>query len=565
MKSFPVVIYFLQNKTTRRNFIFLTKFFVFLFGIISLYSVLFHILMKYEGRDYSWITGFYWSLTVMSTLGFGDITFHTDLGLFFTLIVLLSGVIFLLIILPFTFVQFFYAPWIEAQQKARTPRVLPPEITNHIIITNLDPVTTNLVKKLEKYHYQYVLLVQDLNRAQELHDQGYKVVLGDLDDPRTFERLRLEKAALVVATNDDLTNTSIAFTVREITDKIPIVTNADNEHSIDILEFPGNTYVFEFMKMLGQGLARRTPGIHAGVSIVGNFGRLLIAEVPAAGTSFEGKTLVEIGLREVSGLTVVGFWERGKFSIARPHLVITSSMVLVLAGSEEQLQKYDALFSVDETKFNKEARVLILGGGRVGHVAAETLEGFHIDYTIVEKNAAIVRRSKGNYIQGDAADINTLHRAGIEEARAVLVTTRNDAMNIYLTFYCRQLRSDIVIISRAIEERTVSKLYRAGADLVMSSASLGANSILNFLRPNELSMFTEGLNIFSRPVPPSLIGKSLLESGIREKTGCTVIALSSAGTQNVNPDPETRFQKHDEIILIGTTEAEASFLEVYLK
>jgi transaldolase / glucose-6-phosphate isomerase len=36
-----------------------------------------------EGREHSWITGVYWTLTVMSTLGFGDITFETDLGRLF--------------------------------------------------------------------------------------------------------------------------------------------------------------------------------------------------------------------------------------------------------------------------------------------------------------------------------------------------------------------------------------------------------------------------------------------------------------------------------------------------
>ncbi len=565
MKSFPVIIFFLQNKRTKSNFIALFKFFVFLIAIVCLYSFLFHILMQYEGREFSWITGFYWSLTVMSTLGFGDITFHTDLGLFFTLVVLLSGVIFLLILLPFTFVQFFYEPWLEAQQKARTPRELSENITGHIIITNLDPVTTNLIKKLEIYHYQYVLLVPDLNKAQDLHDQGYNVVVGDLDDPETYERLRLHKAALVVATNDDLTNTSIAFTIRELTDKIPIVTNADNEHSIDILEFPGNTHVFEFMKMLGQGLARRTPGICMGATVVGNFGRLLIAEVPAAGTPFEGKTLIRTRLREMTGLTVVGLWERGKFAAPLPETMITSSMVLMLAGSDEQLKKFDRLFSIACTSHAGDAPVLILGGGRVGHTAAETLEEHHIAYTIVEKNPSIVKRSRGNHIHGDAADINTLRSAGIEEARAVLITTHHDAMNIYLTFYCRQLRPEIKIISRALAERTVSKLYRAGADLVMSSASLGANSILNFLRPDELSMFTEGLNIFSRSVPSSLIGKSLIESHIREQTGCTVIAINAHGNQQVSPDPATLLQKHDEIILIGTTEAEAKFLENYCK
>ena len=48
--------------------------------MILLYTVLFHLLMDYEGQEHTWLTGFYWTLTVMSTLGFGDITFHTDLG-----------------------------------------------------------------------------------------------------------------------------------------------------------------------------------------------------------------------------------------------------------------------------------------------------------------------------------------------------------------------------------------------------------------------------------------------------------------------------------------------------
>ena len=95
--------------------------------------------MAAEGQDFSWVTGFYWTLTVMSTLGFGDITFHTDLGRIFSIAVLVSGVFFLLILLPFTFIQFFYAPWMEAQTAARAPRKLPEGTTGHVIMTNYGP------------------------------------------------------------------------------------------------------------------------------------------------------------------------------------------------------------------------------------------------------------------------------------------------------------------------------------------------------------------------------------------------------------------------------------------
>src|SRR5690606_30530144 len=90
MKSFPThLYYFLRNRPARRNVINLMRFFGILAGLVTLYSVLFHYIMAFEGRSYSWITGFYWTLTVMSTLGFGDITFESDLGRIFSSIVLM--------------------------------------------------------------------------------------------------------------------------------------------------------------------------------------------------------------------------------------------------------------------------------------------------------------------------------------------------------------------------------------------------------------------------------------------------------------------------------------------
>lgn len=563
MKSFPVFIYFLRNRTTKRNFFVLSKFIAFLVALVCLYSVLFHALMLYEGRNYSWITGFYWSLTVMSTLGFGDITFQTDLGLFFTLIVLLSGVLFLLILLPFTFVQFFYQPWLEAQQKARTPKELPETTAGHIILTSLDPITMILINKLQRYGYQYVLIEPDVNKAQELHEAGYTVVVGEYDDPDTYKRLRLARARLIVATNDDLVNTSIGFTVREVTDQVPIITDADNVHSVDILEFSGNTKVFQFTRMLGQGLAVRTNAVSLGAGVLADFNGLLVAEFPAVGTVLEGQTILQTGITENTGVHIVGIWQRGKFIDPRPDTFITAAMVLMLAGSKEQFRSYDTLFQIDSSVQKDEVPILILGGGRVGKAAAETLEKYGLRSVIVEKDKSVVRKimrqEGGKCLIGDAADFDVLRKAGIERARTVLITTRNDAVNIYLAFYCRKLRPKVEIISRAVEIRAVSRLYRAGADLVLSAASLGANAVLQYLHPNEFSMFTEGVSVFSRIVSQSLVGKTLAETGPEQYQGCAVFAIQRKGEQIINPAPETELLPDDRIILIGKDDDEQKF------
>jgi Trk K+ transport system NAD-binding subunit len=526
-----------------------------------MYSVLFHFIMLYEGKEYSWITGLYWTLTVMSTLGFGDITFVTDLGKAFSLVVLLSGILFLLVMLPFTFIQFFYAPWLEAQSRAKTPRELPPTTTGHIILTSFDSLTVNLVRKLAKYNYEYAIVAPDLRRALELFELDLKVVVGELGDPETYRRLRIENAAMLVANNEDTLNTNIAFTVRQITKDIPIVTNAESDDSIDILELAGSTYVFQFMKMLGESLARRTLGMSIGANVIGRFDQLIIAEASAMRTPLVGRTLVDSRIRQETGTTVVGLWERGHFNVPRPESRIDSTTVLVLAGSAEQLRNFENVYSTKDTRPTTEAPVLILGGGRVGRAAANVLEQRGIHYRIVEKNPRVIRGE--HYIEGDAADIHTLYEAGIREATSVLVTTHDDSVNVYLTIYCRKLRSDVQIISRANLDRNISKLHSAGADLVMSHASIGANTIINLLIPNQIMMVAEGLHVFRIPVHKSFAGKSLAEVPIRQQTGCSVIAIGKDEELHINPEPSVVLSADDKMVLIGTGDAEKRLMDIY--
>jgi Trk K+ transport system NAD-binding subunit len=497
----------------------------------------------------------------MSTLGFGDITFSSDLGRAFSMVVLLSGILFLLVMLPFTFIQFFYGPWLEAQSRAKTPRELPENTKGHVILTNLDPLTINLIEKFNIYNIQYAIIASDLQWALELYDMNYNVVRGELGDPETYKRLRIENAAMLVATNDDMTNTNISFTVREAAQSIPVITNADKDNSIDILQLAGSTYVFQFMKMLGESLARRTMGMSMGANVIGRFDQLLIAEAPAMRTPLEGKTILQSKLREKVGVTIVGLWERGQFQLPQPETRISSTTVLVLAGTVEQLNQYDEAFSTYRAYRDANIPVIILGGGRVGLAAARVLEQKQINYKIVEKSSKKIKND--SYIQGDAADLDTLNQAGIQKASSVIITTHDDSMNIYLTIYCRKLRSDLQIVSRANLDGNISKLHSAGADLVMSHASMGASTIINLLKPNKIVMVAEGLNIFRMPVHASFVGKSLVESQIRRLTGCSVIAISKDNSMNINPDPSILLEKHSELFLIGTNDSEKKLMDIY--
>jgi len=557
MKFLPSqLFYFMRSRVSQRNLAALARFLAVLVVMVTAYSVLFHVLMEYEGRHFSWLTGFYWTLTVMSTLGFGDITFVSDLGRSFSMLVLLSGMIFLLVLLPFTFIEFFYEPWMRAQEAARAPRELPAETRGHVLITSWDAVTKALVQRLGRFQHEYVVLVPELPEALRLNDEGVRVAFGELDDPATYERLRARGAALVVTTREDPVNTNVAFTVRGVSPDVPIVATARDPASVDILQLAGCNCVLQLAESMGQSLARRTFGGDALSHVIGEFGKLLIAEATARRTPMVGKTLREHGLREKLGITVAGVWERGRFEAAHGDTRITESTILLLAGSREQLDRYDEAFCIYNVSA---APVVIIGGGRVGRAAARALAEREVDYRIVEQRAERIRDPRRT-VHGNAAELSVLERAQIQEAPAVLITPHEDDMNVYLTIYCRRLRPDIQIVCRATHERTVANLHRAGADVVMSYASMGANVMMNLLRQREILLVAEGLELFRAAVPARLVGRTLAESGIRELIGCNVVAIERAGRMDVNPDPDRPLPADAELILIGSVEAEDRFL-----
>ncbi len=546
----------ISSTDTQYNLKRLARFVGILTLVIILYSVVFHFIMEYEGQDHSWITGLYWTLTVMSTLGFGDITFTSDLGRIFSVIVLVSGMLSLLILLPFTFIQFFYAPWLEAQAKARAPREVPQDTKDHIIITHYNPVTRALMDKLDQYNYNYVMLVGELAKALEYYDQGYNVVFGDLDDPDTYGRLRVTQAAMVVANGTDMVNSNICNTVRELDEDVTIVSTADSQDSIDLLKLAGADHVIRMGDMMGRALSRRTIGQDSRLHVIGRFDQLVLAEAMAHQTPLVGKTLKESRLREEMGINLVGIWERGAFLKPRPELTIKKESILIMAGSTEQLRTYDEYMAIYRANDHP---VIIVGAGRVGRGIAESFDERGLDYRIIDKNPDRIKNDE-HFIQGSAEDFSTLENAGIREAPCILITTHDDDMNIYLTIYARKLRPNIQIISRSTLQRNVNTLHRGGADFVLSYATMGANAIFNILERNDIIIVAEGLNVFTVTTPGKLVGKTLVESNIRQQTGCNVLSIRKDGQQIINPDPDEQITGHSELVLVGTSEDEKQFM-----
>ncbi len=556
--------YFFSQTQIRQNVRALVKYLLFLVLVIVVFTVLFHFIMRYfEGREHSWITGLYWTLTVMSTLGFGDITFHSDIGRVFSIVVLLSGIILLLIMLPFAFIRFFYAPWLEAQIHFRSPRGTPPYTKGHVVICEYDSISENLIKALELNRIPYFVIEPDPIVAARLLDEGISVVTGELDSRETYERLGVAQARMVFANAGDTTNTNITLTIREVDRDVPIAALATAEDSIDILELSGASHVLPLKQELGEHLASRINVGPERAHVIGTFREWLVAEFTVHKTPLAGLTVRETRLRERTGVNIVGVWDRGRLLAADPESSLTDSSVAVGIGSKEQVDRLNELLGVNERKSNP---VLIIGGGRVGLAAAVALKGKGVRVTMVECKPELRERIDDipdRLVIGDAADRDTLMQSGLRETPLVILTTNDDAINIYLSIYCRRLNPNVRIVSRITHERNFEAIHRAGADFVLSYAQLGAESVLSLLQGRELLMMGEGVEFFQTELPHALIGKTLQESQIGARTGLIVLALQEGERTITNLSPTTVLLKNSQLTMLGTTAQRQAFINAF--
>jgi Trk K+ transport system NAD-binding subunit len=553
------------GSTLRRQLAPFVRYIALVIAVVLFYGFWFHVIMAWEGQQHSWFTGIYWALTVMSTLGFGDITFESDLGRAFSTLVLLSGVVLLLIILPFLFIRFVYAPWLEQQSRRRIRALhsVPGEVEGHVLICANDPIALGLIRRLALAGMPAYVIEPDADQAMRMRDAGLPVLTGDIDAVETYRAAGAARARLVLANASDTVNSNIVLTLRELSGSLPVVALVEAEDSIDVLELSGATHVLPLKRQLGAHLANRVSAGTERANVIGRFQDLLLVEFPVHNTPIQDRTILETRLREFTGITIVGVWERGQFQPARPDLELSPLSLPVAIGTAAQIEALNEVLVIYDANPNP---VLIIGGGMVGRAAALALKLRGTPVHVVERNPELEGELEGipdRLLLGDAADRRVLDDAGIAEAPTILLTTHDDAMNVYLTVYCRQLNPEARVLTRVTHERNVEAIQRAGADFVLSYASFGVQTVFSIVQGRELVMLGEGVDLFYLPLPPSLADKTLADAEIGARTGLSVIGVQKDGQIVTNPPREQRLVKGSMLIALGSAEQIERFGTVY--
>lgn len=218
-----------------------------------------------------------------------------------------------------------------------------------------------------------------------------------------------------------------------------------------------------------------------------------------------------------------------------------------------------------------ENHYIICGYGRIGSRIARVLKGADLPLVIVEQEPGIIEEIDAAglpYVQGDAQNEEVLSQAGTERARALVCALSRDQDNVFVALVARDMNRDLFILSRTNQQQNIRKIYRAGADKVLSPYEIGADRMANaILRPN-VDAFMDKLykdeqedHVFEEiklGEDSPVAGKTLAEAHIRKEYMVVIVAIIIVAIINeedqemiFNPAGDHRLEDEDTLIVLG--------------
>jgi voltage-gated potassium channel len=276
-------------------------------------------------------------------------------------------------------------------------------------------------------------------------------------------------------------------------------------------------------------------------------------------------TMATVGFREVHPLSFAGqvFTVFLIFSGVGTAFYTATLLatVIVEGGLHRRFEQRRFARMLDQL----DSHFILCGYGRIGSIIAEALDHQHIPFVVIERDPERLQQVLARGWLGVAADASreeVLTRVGIHRARGLITVVGTDAENVYTVLSARVLRPDLFIIARVESEDAEPKLKRAGADRVISPYQIGAaHMVQTALRPAvvdfvQLATSSDHLDLSMEQVHieegSPLVGRTIVEAGIRQKFGVIVIAIKRAsGKMEFNPAPESVVLAGDEMVVLG--------------
>ncbi len=221
---------------------------------------------------------------------------------------------------------------------------------------------------------------------------------------------------------------------------------------------------------------------------------------------------------------------------------------------------------------NLEQHTIICGYGRIGQVLSRKLTEAKQNFVIVDNDPERLANAEENgyrVYQGNATNEQALLAAGIERAKVLATVLPDDASNVFITLTARGLNPNLTIVARGEMPSTEKKLRLAGADHVVSPASISGMRMANLItHPNTIEFLDQSeertrlnellaqidVQVDELTIPPGspLVGGTIGDLEIRGKGTFIVVALRKfSGEIITHPDHNMPLSAKDVVIVLG--------------
>ena len=507
----------------------------------------------FENRPRTFLDAFQFAVEMFTTTGFGgDAPWESEQMRAFIAVTDLLGMGLLVGALPVV-----ARPVLETILTETAPTALDDEVTDHVIVCSYTTRAEVLIEELDAREVPHVVVESDRERANELYGDGHRVIRADPESSEGLNAARLPAARSLVVDVSDQVDASIVLAAKELAEDVPVVSVVEDPDLERYHRLAGADHVLSPRPLLGRGLAAKvTTALRTEIDeAIDIDDRLKIAEVSVRhGGDLAGATLAESGIRERAGVNVVGAWFQGEFDPSpSPDAALTRGTVLLVSGRPDQLERLVEMTQSSVRRFTA-GRTVIVGYGQVGRTIAGELEDADIPYTVVD-----TEDKPGVDVVGDATNPETLASARVEDADTVALALPDDTTTEFATLVIRDTAPDTEIVARIEEDANVSKTYRAGADYVLSLATVtGRMSAARLLEGRDVLSVEQQVEVV-RVEAPGLVGRTLGDADVRETTDCTVMAIERDADVITEMGPRTTVEPDDELIVVGTDDGIRAF------
>jgi len=153
-----------------------------------------------------------------------------------------------------------------------------------------------------------------------------------------------------------------------------------------------------------------------------------------------------------------------------PFLFSLVPIILRLSENLPMLGVHPAEWKKGKGEEKEGGHIILCGFGPCGRDLAQTFEEEKIPFILLEMNPSKIKHAKEqklHVIYGDATNREVMHRAGIRQARAVIVSFSDPIGLAQIIRVVQNLNPDTLLVVRTRFEREVAHLYELGADIVV--------------------------------------------------------------------------------------------------